>query len=319
MFYPILFEPIYKNAIWGGRSFETLFKRRLPSGIFSESWEVSSHKNGNSIIKNGKFKGQALGDIINLHGINFLGTRSANLDRFPLLIKFIDANDKLSVQVHPDNKYALEVEGDLGKTEMWYIVDAKENAQIIYGIREQISKDDLLSAAKNGDLENYLNYIKVKKGAVIFIPSGTVHAILDGIVIAEIQQNSDTTYRLYDWNRLDDNGSPRDLHIGKAIDVINFDFNEDIKSPKFCTFNGYSTSTLVQCDFFNVDLINIMNIFKDSTSEETFFIFTAVEGDGTLTYANINYDISMGSSFLIPANCGEFTISGNITLLKSYI
>ena len=202
MFYPLFFEPVYKNIIWGGRNLEKVLNRTLPEGTIAESWDVCCHKNGMSIVSNGPLKGIGLDELIKTNGALLVGKNCESMDRFPLLIKIIDANDKLSVQVHPGNDYALKVHGDLGKTEMWYVIAAKPGAKLIYGTLPGTSLETFSAAIKNGCLEETLNFIDIKTGDVIFIPSGTLHAIMDGLLIAEIQQNSDTTYRVFDWNRV---------------------------------------------------------------------------------------------------------------------
>ncbi|WDC83551.1 class I mannose-6-phosphate isomerase [Caloramator sp. mosi_1] len=245
--------------------------------------------------------------------------KALKYDRFPLLIKYIDASDKLSVQVHPNDEYAIKNEGDYGKTEMWYVIDAKEDAKLIYGVKEATTREKFKKALINKKLEDYLNYVSVKKGDVIFIPSGTLHSILGGIVVAEIQQNSDTTYRVYDWNRVDKDGKPRELHIEKALDVIDFNITGKILSPTLQKLNGYSLSNLAKCDYFNVDEIRIESKYSDKTNEETFYIFMCIEGSGKLNYNGKIYPIFGGKTFMIPAKEEEFEIDGQLKLLKVYL
>lgn len=312
MLYPLFFEPVYKNIIWGGRKFETYFKRNIPEGNVAESWEVCCHKNGMSIIKNGPLKGETLDEVIDLFGKDILGEK---YDRFPLLIKLIDANDKLSIQVHPDDEYSKRVENQLGKTEMWYVIDAKDGAKLVYGLKKGTTKESLKKALEENTVEELLNFVPVEKGDIIFIPSGTVHAILDGLLLAEIQQNSDITYRLYDWNRVDKDGKKRELHIDKALDVINYEFEGNVLKPKFKEYDGYKIAKAVNCNYFNVDIINVEHEFKDKP-KDSFIIFTAIEGEGNLIYDE-EYEIKMGDSFLLPASLTEFIIKGNLTLLKA--
>lgn len=319
MLYPLFFEPVYKNIIWGGRDFERLFKRTLPEGNIGESWEICCHKNGMSIVSNGSLKGLSLKEIIERYKEEILGEKCADTSTFPLLIKFIDAKDKLSIQVHPDDDYALLNEGDMGKSEMWYIIDAKEDAKLIYGVKKETSKEDFKKAISAGNLEEYVNYVNVKKGDSFFIPSGTIHAILDGIVVAEIQQNSDTTYRVYDYNRVDSKGMKRQLHVEKALDVINFDFEGKIIKKDEVIFDGYDVQNIADCKYFTADKINVKECYKDNCSGQTFHAYTVVEGEGELIHNNISYKINSGSSFLIPSSIGEYEIRGNITLLKSYL
>lgn len=324
MLYPLFFEPIYKNIIWGGRTLEKVFNRVLPPGDIAESWEVCCHKNDISVVKNGHFKGKTLHELINSYGSELLGEKCSEMDRFPLLIKIIDANDKLSVQVHPGDDYALKTNGDLGKTEMWYILDAKDGAQLIYGTIPGTTKNAFMTSIENGTLEKYLNYVSVKKGDVIFIPSGTIHAIMDGILIAEIQQNSDTTFRVYDWNRTLPSGLSRELHIEQALDVINFDYEGSVTTSTTATneCNGLMKHKLIDCEFFKVDKIVLSDSlggYEDNTDGTSFLIYTSIEGNGSLIHNDVIYDITNGCSFMIPAFMGDFKIIGNVTLLKSYI
>ncbi|HBF76713.1 MAG TPA: mannose-6-phosphate isomerase [Clostridiaceae bacterium] len=315
---PLFFDPIYKSIIWGGRNLERIFNRSLPEGKVAESWEISNHGKDNSIITNGEFKGKSLNELLNKFGSKLVGKKCSS-ERFPLLIKLIDANDKLSVQVHPDNEYAKIHDNDLGKTEMWYIIDAKPNAKLICGVKSGTTKKQFEEAIKNNTLNEYLNYVDVKKGDTIFIPSGTVHAILDGIVIAEIQQNSDTTYRVYDWGRVGKDGKPRELHVEKALDVINFEYKGSVEKVSTKKEEGFEHTSLINCKFFNVDKIHVFNSYKDKTDGSTFFAYTCVEGNGKLKYKDNYFDIKGGTSFLIPADNLEFEIAGNLQLLKSYI
>lgn len=317
MLYPLFFEPVYKNIIWGGRRLEEIFHRELPPGNAAESWEVCCHRDGMSIVSRGPLKGKSLEYLMEEYSDKLTGTKFSSLDRFPLLIKFIDAQDKLSLQVHPEDDYAIINENDLGKTEMWYVVEAKENAQIIYGTKKNITKEEFKNALINRKLENLLNFVPVKKGDSIFIPSGTVHAILDGIVIAEIQQNSNTTYRVYDWNRRDKYGKPRELHIEKALDVINFDFYGSITDKPKINLGENQITRLAKCQHFHVHKIEIQREYKDNTLGEEMHLYTCIEGNGIITYNNIEYSITPGDTLLIPAYLGPYKLTGTLTLLKT--
>jgi mannose-6-phosphate isomerase len=319
MLYPLFFEPVYKNIIWGGRNLETVFNRILPPGEIAESWDVCCHKNGMSIVSNGSLKGKSLEELIKLYSLELLGKKCVDMDRFPVLVKIIDANDKLSVQVHPGDEYALKDCGDLGKTEMWYIIDAKPNSRLVYGTLPGISKEEFRASITDGSLQSKLRYINVVKGDVIFIPVGTVHAIMEGLVIAEIQQNSDTTYRVFDWNRTDAIGNQRELHVEKALDVINFNFEGKINKPIEIKHSGYSEEKLISCEYFKVDKIIIDSIYEDKTDNYSLYIYTVLAGDGYLVHNNVEYDILKGASFIIPAALGKFEIKGNLTLLKTYL
>lgn len=312
MIYPLFFKPVYKDYIWGGRNFENVLNRRdLPEGKVAESWELCCHKNGMSVVSNGELAGKTIQEVIDIYGEKLLGTNNNSKDRFPLLIKILDANDKLSVQVHPSDEYALKNENDLGKTEMWYVVDAKQGAQIVYGLKQGTKKDDLLNSIKSGTLEKHLNYVDIKKGDVIYIPSGTVHALLEGALIAEIQQNSDSTYRVYDWNRLDKEGKGRPLHIEKAMEVINFEYSNQI------IHTSDKTSVLIDCPHFNVSKVVVSDNYQDETDNTTFHIYTALDGEGIVIYNNIEYPINKGTTFMIPASPGSYKINGKLELLKT--
>nr|WP_200956799.1 type I phosphomannose isomerase catalytic subunit [Caloramator mitchellensis] len=311
--YPLFFEPVYKEIIWGGRKLEKYFNRNIPDGNIAESWEVSCHKSGMSIIRNGELKGTTLKEVIDSYGEIILGKK---YNSFPLLVKLIDANDKLSVQVHPDDDYAKKFENQFGKTEMWYVIDAKENAQLVYGLKSEISKEKFIEAINLNKVEECLNYVNVSKGDVIFIPSGTVHAIMDGLLLAEIQQSSDVTYRLYDWNRVDKEGKRRELHIDKALDVINFNFEGNVLKPEFKSFDGYEIADAIKCPYFEVSIIKV-NLSYKSNCNGSFKVYTAVEGEGEVLYNGISYKINCGDSFLMPAELDEYEILGKITLLET--
>ncbi|SEF55756.1 mannose-6-phosphate isomerase [Caloramator fervidus] len=319
MLYPLFFKPVYKETIWGGQNLRKILNRDLPFEKTAESWEVCCHKNGMSIIENGVLKGKTLREVIDLYKQDLIGYKTLEYDRFPILIKYIDANDKLSVQVHPDDDYALKNEGDFGKTEMWYVLDAKKDAKLIYGVKKGVTKEEFKKALQEKRLEDCLNYVSVKKGDIIFIPAGTVHAILDGIVIAEIQQNSDTTYRVYDWNRVDKTGKPRELHIEKALDVIDFSMNGSVTFSNPVKMNGYCVANISRCKYFNVDEISVEYEYKDKTNGQTFFIYMCIEGNGKLIYKNGAYEIEMGKTFMLPAKEEQFSIHGRLKLLKVYL
>ncbi len=211
--YPLKFENLYFEKVWGSRDLES-FRENLPSGKIGESWDVSCHPHGVSVVSNGKYKGMKLDELIRQEGAKLLGTKIPT-DKFPLLVKLLNTSDKLSVQVHPDDEYALKVEGEMGKTEVWYVVEANEGAKLILGTNG-CTKKQFEMAIKEGNPEKYMNVVEVKKGDVYLIKSGLIHTMGEGLIIAEIQQNSDTTYRVYDYNR------GRELHIEKALDVIDF-------------------------------------------------------------------------------------------------
>jgi len=238
--YPLKFGKVYKDYIWGGRNLDKIGKELPSSGNVAESWELSCHKNGMSTISNGEYSGMTLEEYINKFGCEAIGKAlpQKDLDKFPLLIKFIDANDSLSVQVHPSDEYAFKNEnGELGKNEMWYILSAESEATLVAGVANGVTKESFAEAIKNNTVEECLNYIQVKEGDFINIPDGLVHAIGKGIILAEVQQNSDTTYRVYDYNRVGADGKTRPLHVEKSLETINFSYTGEVcKSAKGLKF-----------------------------------------------------------------------------------
>lgn len=309
--YPIKFNNIYFEKIWGGRDLE-LFRDNLPEGDIGESWDVACHKHGTSIVKNGEFKGKKLDELINLTGSRLIGTKISR-ETFPLLIKLINAKDKLSVQVHPEDKYAMKTEGEMGKTEVWYVVETSPGANLVVGTKEGCTKEQFKKAIEEGKLEDYMNKIPVKKGEVYFVKSGLIHAIGEGVIIAEIQQNSDTTYRVYDYNR------GREIHVEKALDVVNLDLKGERSTGVKVEEKGYSKIYYCACDKFSLELYDVYEAFSESSDEERFYVFTCVEGQGKITYSNGAESIEKGQSVFIPAFLGEYKIEGRLKLLKSYV
>lgn len=324
MLYPLKFKPVYKDYIWGGRGLEKLNKQ-LPEGIVAESWEVSSHPDGESIISNGELEGKTINQIIKKFGKRIVGYSviEKKFEKFPLLIKLIDANDKLSVQVHPNDEFAKENEnGEYGKNEMWYIISAKPGAKIVYGVAEGVTKESFETAVKEDNIETCLNYMEVSAGDAVNIPSGLVHAIGEGILIAEIQQNSNTTYRVFDYNRTDKNGNKRPLHVEKALSVI--DFNNCGIKGKLKGFNvkleGESSKVyLVANEYFSVEKYNVKGRIKEEANGSHFITYTCIDGDGIIYYDGGVEKLAKGESILIPALMGKFYIEGNLELIKSYV
>lgn len=308
--YPIKFKNIYFDKIWGGRDLET-FRTNLPDGNIGESWDIACHKNGMSIVENGEFKGIKFNDLIKKYGSELLGSK-IDTNTFPLLIKIINAKDKLSVQVHPNDEYGMQVEGDLGKTEAWYVIDAFEGANLVVGTNG-CSKEQFKQAIIAGNCEELLNRIPVKKGDVFFVKSGLVHAIGEGVIIAEIQQNSDTTYRVFDYNR------GREIHVDKAMDCIDFSLNGEASNGISIKKDGFEKTFINVCEYFSLEKYNINSKCIETSDSERFFIFTCVEGNGFITSDNYKLEINKGDSILIPATLGEYTIEGKLELLKSYV
>ncbi|MBM7556687.1 type I phosphomannose isomerase catalytic subunit [Halanaerobacter jeridensis] len=317
------FKAVYKKKIWGGRKLATKFNRQIPEGNVGESWELAAHEHGSSTIANGQYQGQELMEVVAKEGKNLLGTAISveAFDKFPLLIKFLDINDKLSVQVHPDDQYAQEhAAGELGKTEMWYIMDAEEDAKLIYGIDKEVNRDEFAAAIEAGELRQHLEELSVEAGDVVFIPSGTVHSTLGGVLIAEIQQNSDTTYRVYDWNRVGDDGKPRDLHIESALDVIDFgseprDKVEGLTIEK----EGYTREIQVACPYFTTETLDITTTYQGQANGERFYVLMGLEGSVTINYKDGSTELTAGETALIPADLGSYELKGDSKVIVSYI
>lgn len=310
--YPIKFENIYYNKIWGGRDLES-FRRNLPDGEVGESWDIACHPNGTGIVANGEFKGKSFNELIEEKGKDLLG-KNYNGEMFPLLVKLINSKDKLSVQVHPNDDYAKKYENSFGKTEAWYVVDAKPESFLIVGTKD-CDKETFKKAIDEGKTEDYLNKIEVKKGDSFLINSGLVHAICEGVIIAEIQQNSDITYRIYDYGR------PREIHVEKSLEVIDFSLKAINSSSKALEkFDGYDKGILCKSDYFTLEKYIVTKAVEEESDNDKFFIFTCVDGEGEIISGDgFKESIYKGDSLLIPATLGKYTIKGNVTLLKSYV
>ncbi|MBM7622517.1 type I phosphomannose isomerase catalytic subunit [Sporohalobacter salinus] len=321
--YPLKFKSVYKEKIWGGTALAEKFDRDIPSNSIGESWEIAARENGSSKISNGRFAGKELMEVIEKEGTKVLGTKAKDeyFQKFPLLIKLLDANDKLSVQVHPDDEYAFEHEdGELGKTEMWYVIDAQEDAKLIYGVNPEVTKEEFATAIKEGNLEEKLIKVNVEAGDVLYIPAGTIHAIEEGILLAEIQRNSDTTYRVYDWNRVGQDGEFRELHIESALDVIDFEAKPQTKVTGLeIEEKGVTRNILVACPYFITETLDINKQYADQADGSRFYILMGLEGKARLTYQDGEIDLEAGETVLLPAVLGDYIIKGDCKLIKSYI
>ena len=317
--YPLKLIPAFKDYIWGGTKLRTNFNKPCDFDKIAESWELSCHKDGNSVISNGEYKGLTLAEYIDKNGEKVLGTNCDKFENFPILIKLIDAKDNLSVQVHPNNDYALRVEGEYGKTEMWYIVDCDEGASLLYGFKNNITKDDFVNHIKNNTLLDVANSVPVKKGDVFFIEAGTLHAIGRGIVIAEIQQNSNTTYRIYDYGRVGNDGKPRELHIDKAVEVTDLCPAKPYPVSETVFNDGYDTKLLAECEYFTVNTLDVKTTANLNVDETSFHSILVLEGYVNLTYSGNEIKISKGDSIFIPANFGEYSIVGESKIILTTI
>ena len=303
-----------KDYLWGGHRLKDEYHKESDSDIVAETWELSCHPDGPSVIENGPYKGRTLSEFISKEGKEVLGINCRRFRDFPILTKFIDARDNLSIQVHPDNRYALTNEGQYGKTEMWYVLDAGENAFLYYGFRKEISRQEFAKRIKEDTLLEVLNAVPVRKGDVLFIESGTIHAIGKDILIAEIQQNSNVTYRVYDYGRVGKDGKQRDLQIEKALDVTR-------RVPILRSDSAYPH--VADCDYFTVDKLYldgaVMRSLKGSISDASFVSLLFIEGEGRISSGGEELDFCKGDSFFLSAGSGEYEIEGSCEVLVTSI
>lgn len=307
-------EPACKEYLWGGKKLLTDFHKTYNGEKLAETWELSCHPDGPSMIVNGSWKGKSLAEYIEGNGTEVLGKNCRRFQEFPILIKFIDAKENLSIQVHPDNSYALKNEGQYGKTEMWYIVDCKEGAFLYYGFAKEIGQEEFRQRIEDNTILEVLNKVPVQKGDVLFIEAGTIHAIGKDIVIAEIQQNSNVTYRVYDYGRVDKEGRQRDLHIEKALAVTN-------RIPLIR--NHSAVPHLAKCDYFTVDKLNLdggmLKKVIGTVTEASFANFLVVEGEGTVSCNGDTVSFVKGDSLFLPAGSGDFQVEGKCEILITTI
>ena len=315
--YPMKLSAPCKDYLWGGNRLREEYGKVSDADKIAESWELSCHKDGESVIANGEFKGETLTAYIEKQGKQVLGDNCGRFEYFPILIKLIDAKDNLSVQVHPDNEYAMRVEGEYGKTEMWYIVDCDPGAELLYGFQHDITKEEFERRIKDNTLLEVTNNVPVHKGDVFFIKSGTLHAIGKGILIAEIQQNSNTTYRIYDYGRVGADGKPRQLHVDKAVEVTK------LTPPEFPTKamgeveqkEGYSVQLLSKCEYFRVNKVSVQESCELEAGKASFNSVLVLDGQGEID----GVKLKKGDSCFIPAGYGKYTFKGKAELVVTDI
>ncbi len=320
--YPLKFKPILKEKIWGGNNLSQLLNKKKTGKKIGESWEISGVDNNISIVSNGFLKGNNLQEVIEIYMNELVGDKIYDIfgTEFPLLIKFIDAQEDLSIQVHPNNNQAKEKHNAFGKTEIWYVLHAEKEAKLISGFSKELTKDLLHKHLINNTLEETLNYKKVKTGDVFFIPSGRIHSIGKGIVVAEIQQTSDITYRLFDYNRLE-NGKLRELHTQDALDVIDFQRYNSYKTNYLPILN--QSVKLESCEFFTVNLLEFNSLIeKDFQLLDSFVIYLCIDGKIDIqTEGNEIVTIQTGETVLIPASIRKLILNPSKTskILEIYI
>ncbi|MDY6273167.1 MAG: type I phosphomannose isomerase catalytic subunit [Selenomonadaceae bacterium] len=320
MLYPMKLIAPLKDYIWGGTRLKEEYGKKTDLDKVSESWELACHKDGKSVIANGEAKGQTLEEWLAKQGKEVLGKHVKKFPYFPLLIKLIDAKDNLSVQVHPDNDYAQRVEGEYGKTEMWYIVDCEPGASLLYGFQHEISKEEFERRIKENTLLDVVNRVPVHKGDVFFIDSGTLHAIGKGILICEIQQNSNTTYRIYDYGRVGKDGKPRELHVQKALDVTK------LEPPKahptlacdIDIFAGAKARLLASCEYFTTYHITVDGKSALFCGDDSFQSFTVLDGSLVIKdEADHKVELTKGETVFLPAGLGRYKLKGQAEIILS--
>lgn len=315
-------EPAFKDYIWGGTRLRDSFGKVCALERIAESWELSCHRDGQSIVSGCEYEGRTLGEFIEAYGrVGALGTDCERFDRFPVLIKLIDAKNDLSVQVHPDDEYALRNEGEYGKAEMWYIIDCVEGAELIYGFDHEISRDEFAERIHNDTLLEVVKRVRVKKGDVFFIQPGTVHAIGKGILLAEIQQNSNTTYRIYDYGRVGADGKPRELHTDKALEVTRRMPAERYSESEAFEENGAVIRLLGKCEYFEAYRADVEKEAVFEVDGSTFFCLTVLEGEPFVTDGEDYetqfeaYYVKKGGSVFITADTGRFWVRGRCSFI----
>jgi len=313
--YPLKLTYTAKSAIWGGDLLSEKWGKRSEDANIAETWELTVREKEMAEIINGEGAGMTLSQYFEAAGYDVVSKTYKKGDRFPLLVKLIDAADKLSVQVHPDDGYAGEVENDSGKTEMWYIVDAKDGAEIIYGLGDGIDNEGFRRAFAEGRIDSAMKKIKVHAGECYFIPAGMVHAIGAGILIAEIQQNSDLTYRVYDYDRVGADGKLRELHTKKALDVIRPYTADEIDSIRYS--EGKDKTLLANNKYFKVKKLEISEKAELCVKDNSFMSILCIGGNGIIRHGTENYKIVKGDSYFCPAGMGDITISGSLTIICS--
>ncbi|NNJ89762.1 MAG: class I mannose-6-phosphate isomerase [Eudoraea sp.] len=316
--YPLKFQPILKERLWGGTKLGTLLNKRISSDITGESWELSGVEGDVSVVSNGALKGTSLNTLIENMAEELLGSSVIKRfgKEFPILIKFIDAKQDLSIQLHPNDALAKERHNSFGKTEMWYVMDAEKDANLIVGFNQTVTRGQYVRSLENNTLLDYMNYEKVESGDTFFINTGKIHAIGAGVLLAEIQQTSDVTYRVFDFNRRDKEGNLRELHTDLALEAIDFDQKDDFKvsyKKKKDTVNP-----MVACPYFNTNFLHLeSDLIMDTTQRDSFTIFMCVEGEARIGNEHGDTSVQKGETVLLPASSNSIVLkTGSCKLLE---
>ncbi len=318
--YPIKFKPILKEKIWGGQKLKTLLNKQSDLPNVGESWEISDVEGNTSIVTNGKLKGKSLKELLELFKGDLIGEKNYKIfgNKFPLLIKFIDAKEDLSIQLHPNDELAAKRHNSLGKTEMWYVMQADENSNLIVGFNQKTTPETYLQHLEDKTLPKILNFDTVKEGDTYFIDVGRIHAIGAGVMLAEIQQTSDVTYRIYDWDRVDNNGNERELHIDLAIDAIGFEMKDKFR-VSYSKMENYSNN-MVSCPYFTTNFIPLDGTIQKQNDKDSFIIYMCVEGKAVISNSLFTSTIKKGETVLVPAIIKDYQITAEkAKLLEVYV
>lgn len=313
--------PAFKDYLWGGLKLVEQYHKKSDLAKVAESWEMSNHKDGSSTIVSGNYQGVSFQEYLEKAGKAAWGTKASKYANFPIMIKFIDAKQALSIQVHPDDEYALKNEGEFGKNEFWYVLEAEEDAFLYYGVNQEITKEQYRQYIDQGVICDYLKKVKVKKGDCFYIETGTIHAIGAGIVIAEIQQCSNSTYRVFDFNRLGNDGQPRELHIDKAVAVSRLTPNASNGEPEGTvqSHQGYSELLLTKNNYFSCIKYDVTGQITLEVTPESFQALTILEGEGTISDENQTIDLIKGDSIFMPAQTGQVVVKGTISFIQTQL
>lgn len=318
--YPIKFQPILKDKIWGGQKLKTFLNKDSNLPNIGESWEISDVEGDTSMVINGNLEGQSLKHLISTYKEDFLGAKNYKEfgNKFPLLIKFIDAKEDLSIQLHPNDELAAKRHNSFGKTEMWYVMQADDDANLIVGFNQKVTPELYLKHLEEKTLTKILNFDTVKTGDTYFIEVGRVHAIGAGVMLAEIQQTSDITYRVYDWDRKDDQGNERELHNDLALEAIGFDMDDDFRVSYQTKENN--SNEMVSCPYFTTNYLKVNQTMKKNNTHDSFVIYMCVEGSAVIGTEHHSESIKKGETILLPAALTNYEIDAkDAALLEVYV
>ena len=318
--YPIKFAPILKDKIWGGQKLKTILNKNSDLPNIGESWEISDVEGDTSIVSNGSLKGQSLRQLLETYKADLVGLQNYRIfkNKFPLLIKFIDAKEDLSIQLHPNDELAAKRHNSFGKTEMWYVFQADKDSNLIVGFNQKMTPELYLKHLNDKTLTKILNFDKVKEGDTYFVEVGRVHAIGAGVMVAEIQQTSDITYRVYDWDRVDADGNERELHNDLALDAFDFDLEDNFRVSYDKTEN--QSNEMVSCPYFTTNYLKVNKTLKKDNYHGSFIIYMCIEGEAKILTDGFSESIKKGETILLPAIIENYEISSkNATLLEVYV